>query len=70
MKYKVGGFVKIERGSEFFWCKILEVGSSKHLRVIVDNDLLCTDEHGLSLGDVISIPYHDILNYIPLEKGD
>lgn len=45
-----GDNVKLRAADEAFWVKVEEVYEDV-IRGIVDNRLICTDTHGLSLGD-------------------
>ena len=55
-----GDSVKVCAAGERFW---ILVTSTAYCEIVgtVDNDLLCTDEHGLAYGDLVSVePRHVI----------
>ena len=49
----VGDDVKVAIGGERFWTRITEINDGSFMAE-VDNELECTDIHGLQLGDQIS----------------
>ncbi|MEM3062568.1 MAG: hypothetical protein QW303_03350 [Nitrososphaerota archaeon] len=54
----VGDWVKVCVGGERFWIKIKDIVGLGHYSKIfgvVDNDLLCSDTHGLSYGDRVVV---------------
>jgi len=56
---KSGDLVKICVNRERFWVEIISINQDKILTRI-DNDLIFTDEHGLSLNDELTISKHNI----------
>lgn len=51
-KVKVGDYVKVSTGDERFWVEVTKVDGSK-ISGEINNDLVCTDNHGLKCGDKI-----------------
>lgn len=49
---KVGSFVKICAGRERFWVIVYEINGD-NLRGVINNELLCTKEHGLGFESVV-----------------
>ena len=56
--------VKVAIGGERFWAKIVSIDNGE-IKATVDNDLLCTDEHGFKLGDTISFRKEHIYDIYP-----
>ena len=59
---KPGYYIKVCAG-ERFWVKVTEVdttGDDLAFAGVVDNDLICTDSHGLSLGSVVRVSYRHV----------
>jgi len=58
---KPGDFIKVCAKGERFWCRIMRV-QLKPVRVFlseVNNDLVCTELHGLKCGDLMYVhPYN------------
>lgn len=61
-KIDVGTFVKICAGKERFWAEVVKVEGDK-VNALVGNDLVYTDEHGLSLGDYITFEKRNIYSF-------
>jgi len=64
-----GVFVKLGCGGERFWCRIVYVfdeGDPESLSFlgIVNNDLLMTGDHGLSMGDLVYFKACNILDIV------
>lgn len=47
-------YVKIATGGERFWCVVNLVTRTNYI-VSVDNELVCSEVHGLQYGDVLMI---------------
>lgn len=58
---KVGSIVKVSVGGERFWNEVIDV-TGDILTAKVDNDLVCTDEHGLNCGDVIEFTLDNVIS--------
>jgi hypothetical protein len=61
-KVRDGSIVKVSIGGERFWVQVRKVKGSK-VTGVIDNDLISTNEHGLSYGDKITFEkrhIHDI----------
>lgn len=57
---KTGSWVKIcANQKERFWVSVIMVTPNEIIGV-VDNDLVCTDDHGLKLGDCVSFTKENI----------
>ncbi|MDX9668726.1 hypothetical protein [Pseudomonas sp. P8_250] len=60
------GFDKARPSAERFWLKVdWNVPERQVVVGRVDNDLVCTDGHGLKYKDVIEVPYNAILTILP-----
>jgi len=58
-----GNHVKVCANGERFWVQIEFIDfSTRTIIGIVDNDLVCTHDHGLKLGDKIELKFHNIYN--------
>lgn len=58
---KPGSYVKVSVMSERFWCEIISI-DGENIVARVDNDLVCTDEHGISCDDIIKFEKRNIYN--------
>lgn len=56
---KKGSSVKVSAGNERFWVTVDEVNGDE-LTGFVDNDLICSDEHGLEYGSPIAFKKENI----------
>ena len=56
---KQGDTVKVSVGGERFWTTVTEVEEGE-ITAIVDNQLVCTDKHGYSLGDTIEFHKYNV----------
>jgi len=56
-----GDHAKIRRGSERFWVKVEEMSLDGNYIGTINNDLLSTDEHGLSDGDTVKFSASEVL---------
>ncbi|WP_435018410.1 hypothetical protein TA3x_000384 [Tundrisphaera sp. TA3] len=61
-----GDSVKVCDGVERFWI-IVTKATEGGLTGMVDNDLVCTDEHGLSDGDTISFDRENVYDILKAE---
>lgn len=62
---KVGVAVAGRVNSEKFWVLVTENDTANQIITgTVNNDLVCTDSHGLVDGDSITVPYYAILDTI------
>lgn len=59
-----GDHAKIKRCSERFWVKVEEMTLDGNYTGTVDNDMLCTDEHGLSYGDTVNFKASEVLGVL------
>ena len=58
---KEGVFVKVATGGERFWVQIKNVDADEIVGII-DNDLVRTEEHGLSYSDVVTFQKRNVLS--------
>ena len=58
-KIKPSDWVKVCTGDERFWCRV-DIVDGDRIFGIIDNDLVCTDIHGLKYGDAISFGKNNI----------
>ena len=63
-----GDFVKVCTADERFWVKLTNV-AGENLEGVVDNDLICTDDHGLKLGDVVLIEVDHVYSVLTAETA-
>jgi|SRR5579872_680750 len=69
---KPGGHIKIgvkvnshNINCERFWGRVVQNDTDNHIiTVMIDNDLICTDIHGLRYDDCIQVPYDVVLDVI------
>ena len=64
---KIGDFVKIHRGHESFWLRVLSIDGSS-IVAEVNNNLIDTESHGLVCGDVIRFGVDDVIAHKPGKK--
>lgn len=60
---KVGDSVKVCAWDERFWVEVTGVFTHT-IRGRVDNDLICTESHGLMFGDLISFHRNNVYNIL------
>jgi hypothetical protein len=58
---KQGSLVKIHRTGESFWTIVRSVEGDA-ISAVVNNELYCTDLHGLKVGDLVEFDRNDILD--------
>ncbi len=63
----LGDSVKVCTGGERFWVTVAEATEST-LTGTVDNELVCSDAHGLRYGDTISFPRECVYDIIPVTR--
>ncbi len=56
------GSAKVSIGGECFWVRDCKINDDGVITGLVDNDLVCTDVHGLSFGDEIHFKPHKASN--------
>lgn len=59
-----GTFVKVCTGGERFWTEIKEIADDK-VTAVINNNLVCTDVHGLQHGDEIKFTLDNIYDIYP-----
>jgi hypothetical protein len=58
---ELGSLVKVCTCDERFWTKVIGIDNDT-IVAVVDNDLVCTDRHGLILGDEITFEKKNIFS--------
>lgn len=62
-KLEKGMHIKVATGQERFWIELTKIDTLKNkLTGFIDNDLVCTQDHGLEYGELITVGLENILN--------
>lgn len=62
---KPGTSAKICAGRERFWVEVTAVRVDGEITGVIDNDLICTDEHGLKCGDLVTFRRENVYQVMP-----
>ena len=61
---EVGDSVKVSTGGERFWMTVSELTPEEGVIGIVDNDLICSEDHGLFFEDKVAFKLENIHNIL------
>jgi len=70
MTIEVGQELKVFLKGESPWIVVTEVISDTVVKGTINNDLMFPDMHGYQCGDEVTVNWHPVRSWVPVEKQE